>query len=410
MLPLSTSEGTGGRIKAVPEDFVVMEITGNGRILEPGRTYAAADLSESAVADGRFTTFVLQKREWNTVQALTAIAKKVGHGKKSIGYAGTKDRDAVTVQLASIFGVVPGQLSSVHLKDLSINGAWLSSGVEMGSNLGNAFDVTVSGVERPENASMVIKELGGMMPNYFDRQRFGSRLGNAKTGLAIMNGDFESAAMLILTDSAGETNEAAVSARKRLLEELDFRAALSYFPGYLKNERRMIEYLSAHEGDYAGALRRLPRGISLMFIHAVQSLIFNLEVERRVRHGDFESDLYCRANPYGFPDSGAITVEKGEFAVAPLVGYETDAGHITGERKGILDKLGLTRDSFRIRSMPELSMKGAFRTILAPVRNLSAEAREDRLRLSFSIPAGSYATVLVNEVTKADDLDLSMLS
>jgi tRNA pseudouridine13 synthase len=366
-------------------------------------------LGEDENPQGRFTTFVLQKQDWNTIQALVAIAKKLGHGKKSIGYAGTKDRTSVSVQLASIFGAAPDQLLGLMLKDISINGAWKSNGVEMGSNIGNAFDVTVENVARPDDAKRSIEELDGKVPNYFDRQRFGSRLNNAKIGLAIMKGDFEGAVMMLLTDVTEETNDSAIEARRRLFEEKDFGEALTYFPRYLRNEFYVMAYLSEHSGDYAGALRRLPRGVSLMFVHAVQSLIFNLEVEERIRQGNFESNAYCGRNFYGFPDSESVTEERSDFAIAPLIGYETNDKYISEEEMLTMGEIGITKDSFNIKSMPELSMRGAFRPLLAPFKELRVDAGDGNMRLSFSIPSGSYATVLINEITKAEDLDFKQL-
>ncbi len=409
MLHLSGAEGTGGTIKSSSSDFIVKEITGKGKVLEPDTRYDAGFLEEMENPQGRFTTFVLQKRDWNTIQALVTIAKKLGHGKKSIGYAGTKDRTSVSVQLASVFGTAPDQLLGLIIKDISVNGAWRSNGVEMGSNIGNAFDATIENVGKPENANRSIEELGGQMPNYFDRQRFGNRLSNAKIGLAIMRNDFESAVMTLLTDVTGETNDSAVEARKRLFEDRNFGAALAYFPRYLKNELYVMGYLSEHAGDYAGALRRLPRGVSLMFIHAVQSLIFNLEVEERVRQGNFESKAYCGSNFYGFPDSANVTDERSDFAMVPLIGYETAEKYVSDEERITMDRIGISKESFNIKSMPELSMRGSFRPILAPFKDFSMDQGNGSMRLSFSVPTGSYATVLINEITKSEELDLDSL-
>ncbi len=410
MLFLSRNSGTGGQTKADPEDFVVEEITGKGVTLERDRRYSASDLGENEVPEGRFTTFVLQKRQWNTVQAVTSIAKALDHGKKSAGYAGTKDRNAVTVQLASVFGATPDQVMALRIKDLAINGAWRSNGVEMGSNIGNAFRIAISDAGKPENAGETIDELNGKMPNYFDRQRFGSRLNNAKIGLEIMRGNFENATMLFLTDTTGERNQDAVEARKRLAREREFGDALAYFPRYLKNERYVLQHLGGNGRDYAGALRKLPRGISLMFIHAVQSLLFNLEVENRIEERYFESGIWCRSNFYGFPESGVPIPEKSDFPLAPLIGYETKEEHMSDNGRESLEGLELTKDSFKIKGMPELSMRGAFRPIIAPVKSLSAGVDGDRLLLSFSIPSGSYATVMANEITKSDNFELGALA
>ncbi|MEM3838978.1 MAG: tRNA pseudouridine(13) synthase TruD [Candidatus Micrarchaeaceae archaeon] len=410
MLNLSRAEGTGGTVKSGPSAFIVKEITSNGIVLEPGRHYTPEELGEKPSPEGKFTRFVLQKEGWNTVQSLVAIAKKAGRGKKSIGYAGVKDRTSISVQLASIFGTNPEQILALRMKDISINGAWkCSSPVEMGSNIGNSFEVIIENVSRPRNAQKVIEELGGRVPNYFDRQRFGSRLNNADIGIAILKGDFEKAAMLMLTYTGGETNGFAVSARSRLRDEMDFKAALSYFPAYLKDELYLIRHLSKYKGDFAGAMRRLPRGVLLMYIHAVQSLLFNMEVEERIKNNDFESGISCGGNRYGFPDIGAISEGSSGFQAIPLVGYETKDRCISEYGKKSMDRIGIAKELFMIKGMPELSMKGSYRTIFAPFKDLSVSEGEGVIKLSFSIPSGTYATVLINEITKSDNFSLGGL-
>ena len=102
MLTLSRGKGLGGEVKKLPEDFKVMEITSGGRVVEQDRVFSADELGERESADGKFCTFVLQKKNWNTISAVTAVAKLLRRGKKSIGYAGMKDKMAVTSQLASV--------------------------------------------------------------------------------------------------------------------------------------------------------------------------------------------------------------------------------------------------------------------------------------------------------------------
>jgi tRNA pseudouridine13 synthase len=409
MLTLTKSRGTGGVIKSEPADFIVKEITGGGVSLSPDVQYTAISAGDSEDVVGKFTTFVLQKENWNTVQAVISVAKRLGRGKKAVSYAGTKDRRAITVQLASIYGVGPERVARVRIKDIKINGAWKSNGVELGSNEGNSFEIVVREAGDVGDAMATIDELHGRMPNYFDRQRFGDRLGNAAVGLDIMRGDFEGAAMRILTDTTGERNAEATAARDRLREERDFRAALEYFPRYLKPERSMLENLARY-GNYANAIRVLPRGISIMFIHAVESLVFNMSLEQRIGSGDFESVLYCREGRLGFPEGESVTAEKTPHPAAALIGYETKEEHVDERSAAAMERIGITRDSFRIKGMPELSMRGAYRAMLAPVKGLSAgTVGEGTIKLAFSIPSGSYATVLVNEITKADNLDLGAL-
>lgn len=408
MLTLSNSEGTGGKVKDECEQFIVKEITAKGHILEPGRRYSAEDLGEKENGAGKFSTIVLQKRDWNTIQALTKIAGLVNRGRKSIAYAGTKDRRSISVQLASIYGAEPEKLLSLNIKDITINGAWKSDGVELGSNLGNAFEVTISDVERKETKK-VMEELDGRFPNYFDRQRFGARLNNAVVGYHILRNDFESALMNYLTDPTNEINEESREARIRLKNESDFKGALDYFPAYLKNERTVLGYMARHP-NYANALRMLPRGISMMFIHAVEALLFNIALEQRIKEKDFKAPLYAKENFYGFPEMEKFTKRKSSFPVVHLVGYETPEDEVDDYQKKVMEELGIKRDDFKIRGMPELSMKGSSRVLLAPVKDFSASVEGDGIKTRFSIPSGCYATVLLNEITKNEGIDLAELA
>lgn len=404
MLTLSKSKGTGGVVKSSPEDFIVNEITSHGHALVTGQKYAASDLDEEEITDGKFTTFVLQKRNWDTVGALIRISKLTGHGKKSIGYAGTKDRQSVSTQLASIYGVEPERLLGIRLKDVSINGAWRSNGVELGSNIGNSFSVKIHEC-KPQGAEGVLEELGGMAPNYFDRQRFGMRLNNFAVGMHILKGDFNAALMEFLTDTNLETNEDAISARNKLAETRAFGEALAYFPRYLKNERMAIEYMSRYDNP-ANALRRLPRGVLMMFIHSVQSYLFNASLEARIADGDLSSNVMCGRNAYGFPDAGAVA-SSGDFAMGSIPGYETKPDTLKEYEKDRIDDLGITLESFKIKSMPELSMRGSYRTLLTPVKDISHSSEGSTLTLNFSIPSGSYATIFLNEITKSDSFSVS---
>jgi tRNA pseudouridine13 synthase len=410
MLTLTKQEGIGGELKTEPEDFIVKEITGKGVLLEPGRTYTAQELNERENTEGRFTTFVLEKRNWETIRAVLEIAKRMGKGRKSINYAGMKDKRSVSVQLACIYGVEPANVTAVRIREIKINGAWKSDGIESGSNLGNGFSIKINGVHHTENIPKVIEELNGVFPNYFDRQRFGYRLNNFRIGLGILNNNFEEAAMTFLTDSKNENDPEAQEARKRLAEEMDFQKAASYFPRHLRYERTMIDYLARYK-NFANAIRNMPRGIAVMFVHSVEDLIFNAALEQRIRQNDFDSGIHCKKNFYGFPDTEDTTNDaKDAFPLGVLLGYETKDEYISDYEKEIMEKIGISKDAFRIKGMPELSMKGAYRTLLSPFKDLSYRSEDEGTAiLSFSIPTGVYATILLNEITKSGSIELTYL-
>ena len=80
----------------------------------------------------------------------------------------------------------------------------------------------------------------------------------------------------------------------------------------------MIEHLSRYD-NFANALRRLPRGILLMFVHSVEDLIFNMALEQRIKARDLDAPESCAAGPYGFPDLATKAQGHGSFPLGSLV-------------------------------------------------------------------------------------------
>jgi tRNA pseudouridine13 synthase len=97
-LPFLTKHhpGTGGRIKAKPQDFVVEEIP----LYEPS-------------GEGQHVYVGLEKRGLSTYQAISSIARQLGVPTREIGYAGQKDARAVTRQMISIDGVDPARVEAL---------------------------------------------------------------------------------------------------------------------------------------------------------------------------------------------------------------------------------------------------------------------------------------------------------
>ncbi|OJI07799.1 MAG: tRNA pseudouridine(13) synthase TruD [Candidatus Micrarchaeum sp. ARMAN-1] len=391
-------------LKSSPEDFIVKEITRSYTVLEQGASYSREELKYPE--GNEFTIFAMQKRGWNTLQALGAIASASGKGKKSVGFAGTKDRRAVSVQLCSIRGVEPDKLLSLQIPDIKINFAWRSAEqVRLGDLEGNSFEITAKSTIGAEKAMDVIKanglRLGGTFPNYYGTQRFGNRKNNVEIGLSILRGDLERAAMLFLTDSSNEGILESKEARKRLAEEMDFGNAMNYFPRHLKYERKIISYIAKYGPNYREALRVLPRQLLMMFVHSVESEIFN-KVVRSIEMGGHtkpeKGDLSCGLDGYGFPDYSKISkYEKGPAVlVSNVIGYETE--HISEYENAALEDYGLTKESFKCKSMPELRAKGSYRAAFTPYKSFTAESRGEEIKMKFSLPSGSYATVFISEL------------
>ncbi|MFA6048803.1 MAG: tRNA pseudouridine(13) synthase TruD [Candidatus Micrarchaeia archaeon] len=382
-----------------PEEFIVEEIAQNGVVLEVGRQFSAGDFEElrTAKSDAAtleqnagmhrgqwFSWFVLEKREWNTSQALGSIGARMGVSKKRFDCAGNKDRNAVTVQLCSGFAIEPARILGVRVKDVKINGAFLaSSKVRLGDLQGNRFTITLNEKncgKNPDADAIAEKARSSnyMFPNFFGSQRFGSlRSNTAQVGELLLKNDLEGAVMNYLCFVGGEEADSeretgATDARKMLETERDFEKALSYFPKHLKFERELLAHLAKSPRDFAGALRLFPRHVLLLFVHAFQSQLFNEQLDARIAEG----------------------VAPQEDIPGKILGYDSE---LDAEEKSLLDSRGISIGDFKVRSFPEISCKGTVRPLFAKLRDFEVLQKEPAV-LRFSLPAGSYATVALEHL------------
>ncbi len=397
---LSTAPGIGGRLKDSPEDFVVEEIGLDGTVFGLGSRVSRPD------EPGRFVHFVLEKRNWTTMFAVKELAKKLRAGPKRFGFAGSKDRCAVTTQLMSVEGVDKAAVASLAIKDMRINGAWKAKErVTLGALSGNRFAVKVRGAADGADAVVekINSELGGKFPNYFGEQRFGTNSRNTHVvGEMLVRGRAGDAAMEFLCGGAGgrgggamETNKEAKAARDELRGSGDFAAALKNYPKHLKLERTMLAHLAGKPDDFAGAFRALPRQTLLLFVHAFQSHIFNALLSERVREGVEmeEGEFLCAENALGFPDIARMDVDG--WLCMKIIGHDSNPNR---RERAMLDSLGVKKEDFRMKGLPEVAPKGTFRTAFAPLRDFNFA--DDTFR--FSLQPGAYATSALREFIEVD--------
>ncbi|MBI5229373.1 tRNA pseudouridine(13) synthase TruD [Candidatus Micrarchaeota archaeon] len=405
-----------GMFEFAPEEFIVEEITKEGLVLELDKQIEKE--GDGNLEKDYFTHFILQKREWNTLQALSAISRALHIGAKRLNFAGTKDRNAITTQLCSAFAVPSEKILSLKIKDIQINGAWKEKEkVRLGDLLGNRFTITLSKENCGKNveAEKIKKNASKnnyCIPNYFGQQRFGSMRGNSHLiGKLMLQGKYEEAVLNFLCFPGDD--KLGAEARKQLEKEKDFAAALGYFPRHLKYERTILGQLAKNPRDFIGAFRKLPRTLQLIFIHAFQSFLFNELLKKRVEEKRLFvgaiGDFYCNSDSYGFPeiDSAKAIEDYAEatavneriqsgscFLAGHLIGYETD---LTQDEAFLLEREGIEKEAFRLKSMPELHSKGSLRPLFVPLKDF-AVLFPSPVKIGFSLPSGSYATVAIEEL------------
>ncbi len=375
-------------IKKDAEHFVVEEISEFGLI---SRNVDCGIFKET---EGKFTWFVLKKKNWPTDKAIRAIAKYLRVSHKRFNWAGTKDKKAITTQLCSAFALDKERLLSVKIKDIEIPCAFtMPDKIKLGSLKGNRFHISMN----KEHYEHFESNLVGLFPNYYGMQRFGIRKHSHKIGYYFLKEEYEEAMYLFLTDTSYEINPKAVDARNKLKEHLDFKKAFEEFPKHLYLERMLLNHLKDHPRDYVNAFRKLPRATLLTFVHAFQSYVFNQEISIRFKEQGYEikkeeNEYYVKKDKFGFPVVNEKS-DKGEFVAGNVVGYESELNSYEEE---ILEKYSVSKSDFKIASFPEVSVKGARRVLLSPIIN----PKFNEGFLSFSLQAGSYATTMLNNFFK----------
>uniref|UniRef100_A0A0E0C8C5 TRUD domain-containing protein n=1 Tax=Oryza meridionalis TaxID=40149 RepID=A0A0E0C8C5_9ORYZ len=233
---------------------------------------------------GKFIRFHLYKENKDTQEALGKIGKMLGLQPRSFGFAGTKDKRAVTTQQVTVFKVQASRLVALNSKLIGIkvgDFSYVKEGLALGQLMGNRFTITLRSVVA-ESEDVIKAALDGLITNgfinYYGLQRFGSgSVPNHQVGAALLRGEWRNA------------------------EHGDIGTALRNFPRYLITERAILQRLKKYPGNYLQALMAIPRTLRLMYVHSYQSYLWNHAASiSRVVEGDL---VYKKESPF---EQGAL--------------------------------------------------------------------------------------------------------
>jgi tRNA pseudouridine13 synthase len=404
------SPGIGGIIRSSPEDFVVQEI-----LVDGSKAHAKSEENSIPQGRGRYLVCVLVKRRWDTLLAVKAVTKQLGLEQERISFAGMKDANALTAQYISISRITPKQVLPIKIKGITLYPLKFSN--EKITSLllaGNAFKIVIKEIalslaeieERIGKISRELEHFGGV-PNYFGHQRFGTRRAITHlVGKHIVKGDWEAAALTFLAKPSEFEHPDSKLARDELWKTRDFTQAFSSFPFQLKHEKAMLAHLCKHQEDYIGAFHRLPKRLCQLFVNAYQSFLFNKFVSERIKQG----------MPLNSIQKGEYTlqVEKQDCLALPIIGYKQPLSHGSqGEiEEKILEEENITPEQFQVSAMLGISAGGGLRrallsiedfTVAKPTRDSVNPARQ-QVELGFMLNKGSYATVVLREFMKPENL------
>jgi len=323
-----------GLIKAHPEDFRVFEIPA----FEP-----------EGVGDHLYLW--VEKQGISTTRLLSDLARRCGLQVRDLGCAGRKDQIAVSQQWISVPTTVGGRLEQLPQNNESVEtdeGRWqiLSRQLhprrlKIGSLRGNRFDIWVRGLDGDQQAELL----------------------------------------------------------QRCAELRDIGEQINAY-----GEQRFIDPRALDQAKFLFRRRRL-RGRKDTFVLSVaQAAIFNRYLFYRLNASGPISGEW-----YGTPKGGRFDggregldrlrsrLEAGEIVpLGPMLGRDVMP---TDQCLELVEKAcadlgldGLDWSCFGKR------LRGAWRATIVPLNELQSVRDGDAIRLGFSLPAGSYATVLLRRL------------
>jgi tRNA pseudouridine13 synthase len=328
--------GSGGAVRAIPEDFRVDEVP--------------AYLPSGA---GPHLYLHVEKRGRTTRDVVRALAHALGVPERDAGFAGMKDKDAVTTQWLS-FPVArdpdPAGLAGPGLRVLA--GSRHGNKLRTGHVRANVFSIVVRGGDAAR-ARAIAAALGARgLPNFFGPQRFGTEGRNAEVGRALLVGP--------------ETPEVRRAARDRFLRRL----SLSAYQALLFN-RWLAERMA--DGLFAAALRG--------------------DVMKKLETGGL---FECADPAVDGPRVAAFEISP----TGPMFGHKLRAAGadalVREERLLAAEGIGLA--AFARGGGEAVGTRRAARLPVA----VSIEEVPGAYRARFELPRGSYATVVLGELVKGD--------
>lgn len=364
-----------------------------GELKEQVKDFVVKELASHETGEGDHMVVQLRKQNMTTLEAIGKLSNMLHISRDRIGYAGNKDKRAVSEQYISIQGVSEEDVNQIFTDEFDLEVIGEGNHIGLGNLDANRFEIAIRDLGLPiedvRNRTLeIIDQLDGKFPNYFGDQRFGSaRPITHQVGRHILRGEFEEAVWTYIAKPYDSEYKSIRKTRENLWESRDPEDAAEKFPESYRYEKTLLYHLNKNEEDYKGALKRLPEGLQELFIHAYQSWIFNRVLSELLDDEWFDPEYEI-----------------------PLVGFKTDLKDNRPENmiEDILDEEGVSQEDFRLQEFPELRSEGSFRRAFADFRNFEIldideddlNMAQNKMRVKFDLPKGCYATVLLREIMK----------
>ena len=411
---VTRQKGIGGTIRNRYEDFYVEEIP---EVIPDG--------------EGPNVYIWIEKLGRTTLDVVLDIARDLHISRKRMGFAGMKDKKALTRQWICIsnmnsedeFNQVKALDGTIYKTDFLkiVRGR---KKLRMGQLKGNKFKILIKDLEDIQEsadiANEVLKELEVTgVPNYFGWQRFGKpRTNTHLVGEALVENDLAKAVGRYIGNPTEEEHGENQKARQAY-DDGNLEESLNLMGKGMRYEKMMIKELirDSKKGEltdksYMNAIHALPKPLQRMFVHAYQSYLFNEAVSKRVEMGInkyIEGDIIIDKEEHIVRDKTPEEFQEliNNFEVnptSPLYGTKVPyaGGEVGKMEEDVLKSYNLEKSDFEVPKMPRLGSHGLRRAMRFQVWDASATPTDDGVLCEFSINKGSYATAVLREIMKKD--------
>ncbi|XP_077120871.1 pseudouridylate synthase 7 homolog isoform X3 [Ranitomeya variabilis] len=392
---------------------------------------------------GSFCHFVLYKENKDTMDAINVLSRFLRVKPNIFSYMGTKDKRAITVQAIAVLKITAQRLAHLNkcLMNFKLgNFTYQKNPLKLGELQGNHFTVVLRNItgtdEQVEQAMTSLRNIGFI--NYYGMQRFGTTaVPTYQVGRAILQSNWNEMIDLILKPRPGAEKGYLVQCREEWAKTKDPDAALRKLPVKRCVEGQLLRGLSKYGmKNIVTAFGIIPRNNRLMYVHSYQSYVWNNMVSKRIEEYGLKivpGDLVLKGATAVVIDESNIHNYTIHDVVMPLPGFDViyPEHKLAAAYEEMLaaDKLDIKNMRHRVK---DYSLAGAYRKILIrpqdvswevivyddtkiplvgtdiekmegkPLPVFNTEGKYQALKMEFSLPPSTYATMAIREVLKMD--------
>jgi len=316
--------------------------------------------------EGEHLILKLRKKDLTTWDAILILANYLKCSTREFGYAGLKDKNAMTIQHISIHKKYEEPLKNFAHENIKILAtSYHNNKIKIGHLKGNNFFIRLKRVgivekRKIEEALLKIATCG--MPNYFGFQRFGIDGENYKKGKAIVEG--------ILKE------------RNRNLKQMFINSYQSYlFNSWLSKRIEISKLIEAFE----------PKEI-------FEKLNLPLDEIKRVKKQPHPFKILTGDLLSHYPFGKIFIIDDLEIESQKFFNKDrVPTGLLSGKRVKKSEGLAYPIEKeFEV----DISEDGARRFAFVFPENIESNYKEEKnhMELNFYLPKGSYATELIAEI------------